>query len=1044
MKNARLIWHILSCCCIALTGMLITANVAMAQVAAGQQMVRGVITDEEGNALPGVTVTIEGSTKGVIADENGRFSIEAPAAAKLVFTFIGMETLSVPVNGRKQLDVQLKRKKDTFDEVTVVAFATQKKESVVGAITTIKPSELKVPSSNLTTALAGRIAGMVAYQRSGEPGQDNADFFIRGVTSFGYSNRPLILVDGVEVPASELARLQVDDIASFSIMKDASATSLYGARGANGVILITTKEGKEGKASVTLRLENSISSPTREPELADPVTYMELANEAVRTRGRGLSPFSQEKIANTKAGLHPLLYPATDWKQMLLRNNVINNRANLNVSGGGKVARYYVAATYNKDNGLLKVDKRNNFNNNISLKTYGLRSNVNINLTKTTEAIVRLNTTWSDYSGPINGGADVYKQIMRTSPVLYPAYYLPDANNLSTRHILFGNYDAGQYSNPYADVMRGYRDYTNAMMLAQFELKQDLSFITKGLKASGMYNTTRYNYYTVTRNYNPFYYNIGTYDKNTGAYTLTALNPTVGTEYLGYTEGQKDVSTENYFQGILSYDKEINSRNTVNAMLVYTMLNKLEANAGTLQNSLPHRNMGLAGRFTYALANKYFLEANFGYNGSERFYKSHRFGFFPSIGGAWYISREPFWERFSKTVSNLKLRGTYGLVGNDAIGSPSERFFFLSEVNMNSAAHGYTFGSEFGYTPSGIVESRYENRNISWETAKKMNLSAEIGLFGFINIIADVYKESRSNILMTRSHIPNTMGLVTLPKANVGAATSKGFDLSVEMNKQFSKHFFLSGRGNFTYATSAFTTYEEPDYSAAPWKSRIGYPLGQSWGYVAERLFVDDKEVRNSPAQAGEVMGGDIKFKDINKDGRIDALDQVPIGYPTTPEIVYGFGLSAGYRNFDISCFFQGLARESFWIDPVATAPFIGAEGSSNQLLKVYADNHWSEEDRNIYALWPRLSDVSNTNNSAISTWFMRDGTFLRLKQLELGYTIPEAAMKRVGMSKLRIYANGANLFSFSKFKLWDPEMAGNGLGYPLQRIINFGIQCSL
>uniref|UniRef100_UPI002FDEF969 SusC/RagA family TonB-linked outer membrane protein n=2 Tax=Chitinophaga TaxID=79328 RepID=UPI002FDEF969 len=748
---------------------------------------------------------------------------------------------------------------------------------------------------------------------------------------------------------------------------------------------------------------NSISSPTKEVELADPVTYMELANEAVTTRNpNALKLYSQEKIANTRAGLHPVLYPATDWKQMLLKDRVVNHRANLNVSGGGKVARYYVAAT---------------FNNNINLKTYGLRSNVNINLTKTTEALVRLNTTWSDYTGPIKGGADVYRQIMRTNPVLYPAFYQPDAQHMTTEHIMFGNYDAGQFSNPYADMMKGYRDYTNAMTLAQFEIKQDLSFIAKGLKLSGMYNTTRYNYYTVSRNYNPFFYTVGSYDKQSGDYTLAALNPEAGTEYLGYSEGDKDVSSENYFQGILSYEHHFNSRNTLNGMLVYTMLNKLQANAGTLQNSLPHRNMGLAGRFTYALAEKYFVEANFGYNGSERFYKSHRFGFFPSIGGAWYVSREPFWEPFSKTVSNLKLRGTYGLVGNDAIGSSSERFFFLSEVNMNSAPHSYLFGSEFTNTITGIAETRYENRNISWETAKKLNLSAEIGLFGFINIIADVYRESRSGILMTRSHIPNTMGLLTLPKANVGAATSKGFDLSLEMNKQFSRQFYLSGRANFTYATSEFTTYEEPDYRHAPWKSRIGHSLGQSWGYVAERLFVDDKEVLNSPFQPGQVMGGDIKYKDINGDGKIDALDQVPIGFPTTPEIVYGFGLSAGYRNFDLSCFFQGLARESFWIDASATAPFIGAEGSSNQLLKVYADDHWSEENRNIRALWPRLSHTANTNNSARSTWFMRDGSFLRLKQLELGYSVPAAFMKRAGIEKLRVYANGSNLFSFSKFK---------------------------
>jgi len=1026
--------------CLLLLGALIAPKVSLGQ----EIRVSGTVTDTLGNVLPGVTVTLSGSTKGVVTDEKGAYSIEVPGTASLMFTFTGMEPQTVAVNNKTVIDVTLAETRDLLDEVTIVAFGQQKKESVVGAITTVKPGDLKVPSSNLTTALAGRVAGMIAFQRSGEPGMDNADFFIRGVTSFGYSNRPLILVDGIEMPSSELARMQVDDIASFSIMKDATATSLYGARGANGVILITTKEGREGKASITVRYESSLSSPTEKIELADPVTYMKLANESVKTRDRlGHELYSQEKIENTELGAYPLLYPATDWYGMLLKDQTLNNRLNLNVSGGGNVARYYVAATYNQDNGLLNVDKRNNFNNNIDLKTYGLRSNVNINLTKTTEALVRLNTTWSDYNGPISGGAEIYRQIMRTNPVLYPAYYPADDANLTTEHILFGNYDAGQYSNPYADLVKGYRNYTNAMMLAQFELKQDLSFVTKGLKFSGMYNTTRYNYYSVRRSYSPFYYSMGQFDKRSGQYTLNALNPTIGHEYLDYGEDQKQVTSENYFQSILSYDREITPIHNVSGMLVFTLLNKLEANAGTLQNSLPHRNLGLAGRFTYGLHERYFLEANFGYNGSERFHQSHRFGFFPSVGAAWYVSKEPFWnESINHIISNLKLRGTYGLVGNDAIGSPEERFFFLSEVNMNGG--GYLFGSEFGNTINGIHEIRYANPNISWETARKTNLSAEIGLFSSINLVVDLYKEHRSNILMQREHIPNTMGLVYLPKANVGEASSKGIDFSLDFNRRIGSNWLLAGRANFTYSTNQFKVYEEPDFSAVPWKSRIGFPINQTWGYVAERLFVDDEEVINSPYQGADAMGGDIKFKDINGDGVINQLDQVPIGFPTVPEIVYGFGISASYKAFDFSCFFQGLGRESFWIDPTATAPFVGGNGYTNQLLKVYADNHWSEDNRNLYALWPRLSSTLNANNTAVSTWFMQNGAFLRLKQAEFGYSVPASLIERIGFSRVRIYTNGTNLFNFSKFKLWDPEMGGNGMGYPLQRVINFGIQCSL
>lgn len=1007
--------------------------------------VSGTVLDQNGAPIQGATVTVLGSTRGVLTDEEGRYSLQVEASGELVYTYVGFTPQTIPVEGRTEINVTLNPVADALDEVTVVAFGQQKKESVVASITTVKPSDLKVPSSNLTTALAGRVAGLIAFQQSGEPGADNADFFIRGVTSFGYSNRPLILVDGVEVPASELARLQVDDLASFSIMKDASATALYGARGANGVILITTKEGKEGKASISLRYETSASQPTQNIELADPITYMNLANEASLTRGR-VRQYQWEKIERTMAGEDPMVYPATDWQSLMLKDRTFNHRLNLNVSGGGKVARYYVAATYNKDNGMLKVDNRNNFNNGIDLKTYGLRSNVNINLTNTTEAIVRLNSTWTDYTGPLGNGADFYRQIIRTDPVLFPAYYEPDEKNLTTEHILFGNSGAGEYLNPYANLMKGYRDYTNAMFLAQFEVKQDLDFILDGLKASAMYNTTRYNYYQVSRMYSPFYYILSGYDKTTGRYTLTNLNPTSGHEYLTYNEDAKQITSEDYFQGILNYNTDIGEDHSVSGMLVYTMQNKISANAGSLQNSLAMRNLGLAGRFTYAFQNKYFVEGNFGYNGSERFAKEHRFGFFPTIGAAWYVSKEPFWEGdLQRIVSNLKLRGTYGLVGNDAIGSLDDRFFYLSEINPNVSAAGYTFGSEFGNRINGVTEGRLENRDITWETSKKLNLSAEVGLFNMANLVVDLYKEHRYNILMTRAHTPNTMGVAVLPQANVGEAESKGIDVSLEANKNFSNGWFVSGRGNFTYAEGKYLKYEEPDYSAFPWRSRVGLPLGQQFGFVAERLFVDDEEAYNSPQQFDEVLGGDIKYKDIDQDGVITNLDMVPIGYPTTPRMTYGFGFSVGYKGVDFSSFFQGSAKSSFWIDASTTAPFVSlATGQKNQLLQAYADDHWSEDNRNLKALWPRFSDIPSTNNTKVSTWFMRNGAFLRIKQVELGYTFKETLTKRIGIEKIRMYINGTNLYNFSKFKLWDVEMGGNGLGYPLQKVYNFGIQCSL
>lgn len=1023
-------------------------------LSAQEKQVSGkVIESATGEPLPGATVQIENSTRGVTTDIDGTFEIRAAPSNKLVFSFLGLESQTIAVGSQTYIEVVMSQATSELDEVTIVAFGKQKKESVIGSITTVRPDDLKVPSSNLTTALAGRMSGLIAYQRSGEPGLDNAEFFIRGVTTFGYKKDPLILIDNNESSSTELARMQPDDIASFSILKDATATALYGSRGANGVILVSTKEGREGKAKINIRFEEAFSQPTKMVEMADPITYMKLHNEAIRTRDPlGKLMYSEHKIQNTIDGTNPYVYPATDWYDMLFKDYSNNHRLNLNVSGGGEIARYYLAGSIINDNGVLNVDKKNNFNNNVKLNRYMLRSNVNINITPTTEAIVRLSGAFDDYKGPPEGGQRIFQMVMHTNPVLFPPYYTPDAANEYTEHVLFGNYDNMQYYNPYAEMVKGYKEYSESQMSAQIELKQDLTLITEGLSFRAMFNTNRYAYFDVVRQYTPFYYTVGSYNKEKNTYTLSPLNEEQGTDYLSYNEGPKNVHAVTYFESALTWNREFDKIHDVGALLVYTIRNELVGNAGDLQKSLPYRNMNLAGRFTYSYDSRYLFEGNFGYNGSERFSKAERFGFFPSAGIGWNVSNETFYgDGLRKIVSSLKLKSTYGLSGNDAIGDANDRFFYLSNVNMNSDSHRSsfgTFGNSGGLTKSGISVSRYANDLITWETSRKFNVSAEIGLFEKIDIQAEYFKEDRDNILMNRAFIPSTMGLQAPSRSNVGEAAAHGIDISINLNHSFNKNAWISGIANFTYATSEFKVYEEPDYPNAPWRSRIGYPLTQTWGYIAERLFVDEEEVRNSPTQFGNYKAGDIKYKDLNGDGKITELDMAPIGYPTTPEITYGFGLSSGYKKFDFSFFFQGNARTSFWLATyndfnngvVDVTPFIGGQQG---LLKAIADSHWSETNRDMYAMWPRLSPTPIENNNKTSTWLMRDGTFLRLKSVELGYTLPNHIASKAHMSNLRIYISGTNLLTFSKFKLWDPEMGGNGLGYPVQRVANVGIQLS-
>lgn len=1017
----------------------------------------GVVQDPEGEALIGVNVQVKGTTIGTATDFDGRFSLpDVGPGSELVFSYIGYQTIELEVPDKNQnMIIAMSSDGELLDEVVVVGYGTQTKESLVGSVTTVQPKDLKVPSSNLTTALAGRVSGVIAYQNSGEPGQDNAQFFIRGATSFGLRQNPLILIDGVELTVDDLARLQPDDIESFSIFKDATATAIYGARGANGIISVTTKTGEIGKPRVNLRFENSFSQPTQNVKLADPITYLRLHNEAVRTRDPlGILPYSQSKIDNTLKGGNPNVYPTVNWQDQLLKDYTYNQRLNFSVSGGGKVAQYYVSGSFNQDNGILKVDKRNNFNNNIDLKRYLLRSNVNINLTNTTEAVVRLHATLDDYKGPIPSGTDIYNMITRSNPVRFPAYYEPDEANEFTNHILFGNDEDGSFINPYAELVRGYRDYSRSLNLVQVEIKQDLAFVTPGLKWRLMGNNNRTSSFGLNRSYNPFYYDVGFYNRSEDRYTLLGLNDNTGTEFLSFNprDGDRLVNSVFYMETALNYDRKFAEKHTVSGLLVGIAREYLDGNAEELQLSLPSRNLGVSGRFTYNYDSRYFGEFNFGYNGSERFSANNRYGFFPSVGAGWVVSNEDFW--FSEKINRFKLRGSYGIVGNDAIGTLEDRFFYLSNVNLIDTDQGATFGTNYGFTRPGVSISRYENRNITWETAYKTNLGVELGMFqDAVQLQVEWFHEKRTNILQTRSDIPTLVGLQAPIRANIGEALSGGLDISLDVYHNFTPDFWISMRGNYTLTNSEFSVFEEPNYSefGTPWLSRIGQPLNQTYGLIAERLFVDQEDVDNSARQDfGPVMGGDIKYRDINNDGVISSLDRVPIGESTEPEISYGVGFSLGYKNFDVSAFVQGLDRISFFIDSRKLTPFADTDDSGdvveeltseNQLLEAFAESYWSEDNRDIYADWPRLSVNPIDNNTQTNTWFLRDGAFIRLKQAEIGYNINELAGVAGAIDNLRIYLNGTNLIHFSKFKLWDPELRGNGLNYPLQRVVNAGIQ---
>lgn len=1015
--------------------------------------VSGIVKDGDGFGLPNVAVVVKGTTNGVQTDANGEFQIEVSSRDTLEFSFVGMKTMSQVVGNRNVLEVTLYEDEEMLEEVTVVAFGTQKKSSVIESIQTVNMKDLKVPASNLTTALAGRIPGIISYQTTGEPGADNANFFVRGVTTFGYKAEPLILIDGFEATSNDLARIQPDDVESFSILKDAAATVMYGARGANGIIMVVTKTGREGPARINARVDYNISMPTKMNKTVDGVTYMRMYNEARVSRYPILGAYySEQKIQATEQGIDPMIYPNVDWYDELFRPATYNTKANFNISGGGQVASYYVSGGFDRETGLLKVDSRNNFNNNIDIKRYHVRSNVIFKLTSTTTLDTRLQGRFERYTGPYEATKDIFYAVMNSNPVDFPAVYDPDPAHEFTQNILFGSTFVGGNIkvNPYAMMIRGYEDRNESTITAMATLNQDLKFITEGLKFQAKISTNTWGKYSSRRSYLPFYYDLESYNQITGEYTLFDMNPYSGQNYLGDVEPGRDASGDTYLEARLNWDRRF-GKHTIGLMTVGMMQENLitGGNNTSIYETLPERNMGNSGRLAYDYDSRYYFEFVYGYNGSEKFSGEKKYGFFPSVVGGWFLSNEPFYKPVKKYISSLKLKASWGLVGNDAISGRSGRFFYLSDISIPSDAtvteNGYRWGQTFMNAYPGYVVRRYANPDITWEVSEKINLGLEVGLMDdALKMQIDAFRDIRSKIYMERQNFPSTSGLEAAISGNVGKVESRGIDAQADYQHFFTKDFWLTGRFNFTYSTNKYLELDEKDYPDEYLKHK-GHNINQWWGLVAERLFVDEEEIRNSPKQDfGLYQAGDIKYKDINGDGVINSNDQVPLGYPTVPEIQYGFGLSAGYKKLDFSFFFQGNARVSFFINPGVGGGDDGTEGiaplvNRRNALSIVAEDYWSETNPNIHAFWPRLSTEPLENNIQQSSWWLRDGSFLRLSSVEIGYTLP--VYKKIGMQSCRIYANAEKPLVFSKFKMWDPEMGRNGLGYPLNKRFNIGIQ---
>ncbi|HKK10781.1 MAG TPA: TonB-dependent receptor, partial [Bacteroidales bacterium] len=867
--------------------------------------------------------------------------------------------------------------------------------------------------------------------------------------TFGYKTNPLILIDGFEASSTDLARLEPDNIESFSILKDASATVLYGARGANGIIIVETKQGREGPTKINVRLETHLATPTQMNNLLDGVDYMRLYNEARVSRNPLLGTYySEQKIQSTADGTNPMIYPNVNWYDKLFNQSTWNKKANFNVSGGGRVATYFVAGTMENETGLLKVDPKNNFNNNIDINRVQLRNNVVFKLTPTSTLDVKLQGRFERYTGPHAGASDIFRMVMNSNPVDFPAVYEPDEKHAFADHILFGNtFVTGSLKqNPYAEMVRGYEDRNESSITANATYSQELDFITEGLKFQGRASMNTWSLYSSRRSYNPYYYDLETYNQVTGEYTLYALNPESGQSYLGDVDPGRDASAHYYYEGRLNWAREFNNHSL--SLMTVAMWEEYLLTGGnslSIYETLPERNMGNSGRLAYDYDTRYFFEFTYGYNGSEKFAGDKRFGFFPSFGAGYLISNESFWAPLENTINTMKFKATYGMVGNDAIAQRQDRFFYLSDISKGDG--GYRWGSTFMNDYGGYTISRYANPDITWEVSTKLNLGIELGfLDDALQVQADYFRDNRSQIYLQRQNFPATAGLEASVSGNVGEVLSHGFEGSIDYQYASTENWWLTGRANFTYATNEYVKLDEKDY-ADEYLKRKGHSINQWWGLIAERLFVDEAEIANSPEQDfGTYQAGDIKYKDVNGDGVVNANDQVPLGLPTVPEIQYGFGLSGGWKNFDASFFFQGNARVSLFINPGVGSidePGIAPFANRRNALTIIADDYWTETDPDVHAFWPRLSTEPLNNNIQTSTWWLRNGAFLRLKTVEVGYNLPDGTLSSIGLANSRIYFSGENLFVVSPFDLWDPEMGRGGLGYPPNKRFNFGVQLS-
>lgn len=994
--------------------------------------VRGRVVDQKGQPLPGVGIKLKGTSVGSVTNSDGYYSIKLPNDnGTLIFSFVGFDSQEISVNSRSQIDVTLQETPSKLNEVVVIGFGTQKKITLTGAISSVGFADLvKSPNASVANTLAGRVTGLTSVQYSGLPGADDPRIYVRGIGSLTESNSsPLVLVDGVE---RSFSQLDPNEIETVTVLKDASATAVYGIRGANGVVIVTTKRGTEGTPTITMSSSAGLQAPTMLLDFADSYTYAINYNKAqLNDNPNANLKFSSEAIEAFRTNSDPLIYPNTDWRKMMLKPSAFQMQENINVSGGTKNVKYFVSLGYLNQDGLFNTFDLD-YDYNFNYKRYNYRANIDIDVSKTTKislitggrSEVR-NQPWFSNAPGLDLGA-LFRDINWAPPYSGAGIVNGKRIGSSTKYISGSKYDGLALS-----YGKGVNNMLGNILNFDIAVDQKLDFITNGLlfkiKAA---NNSRYDHNKGRSSSRAYYepWRMKDIDPNAPNGNTIILKKIGADGLLGYSESFAK-ARDWYLEGSLSYRRDFGPHH-VSSLLLY---NQSKRYYPSVNIDIPLGYVGLAARATYDYKNKYLLDLNMGYNGSENFAIGNRFGLFPALSLGWILTEEKFMKSIP-FINYLKLRGSYGVVGNDRQGN--NRFLYLAD-SYSPNSGGYNFGTDVPTNQITAAEGRVGNPDVSWETARKQNLGLDMNLFeGKFGLSVDVFNEHRNNILTTRQTVPGFIAM-NLPALNIGEVKNRGYEIEVKWNDNIRDlGYFISSNMSFSRNKVIFKDEISKKYD---YLLETGQRVNQPFGYVFDGFWSENDVTRLSDFPNHLIMPkpGDMRYKDLNNDGKIDTYDIQPIGFPDYPEYIFGSTFGLNFKNFDLNMLWTATKNVSRLLSGTYRLAF--GPTLDHALMQYMADGQWTPENA-ATATHPRMTLTGVSNNTRTSDFWQKDGSYIRLKNAELGYSFNTAALKRFGITGLRAYINGYNLLTFDKVKIIDPEASGAVGEYPIMKIYNMGV----